>query len=136
MIAAIEKTIELDAEPERVWKALTVGNELARWFPDVSAFDMEPDAHGAFTWEQHGSYAARVEAFEPPSLLTWRWVRKRDTDVESGQTTLVEFRLRPRPGGGTILDLRESGFARPEDRQDNNNGWDQELGELVCYLQP
>lgn len=135
MIDAIEKTVEFNAEPERVWRALTVGEELVQWFPDVSAFDMSPDAHGAFTWQQYGRHAARVEVFEPPTHLAWRWVRKPEMDVETGQTTLVEFHLRPRPGGGTILDLRESGFARPEDRKDNNSGWDHELGELVRYLE-
>ncbi len=135
MIDAIEKRMEFDAEPERVWRALTDGAELAQWFPDVSAFDLAPGAEGAFTWADHGSHAARVEAFEPPNFLAWRWVRDPDKDLDTGVTTLVEFRLSARDGGGTILDLRESGFVREQNRQDNDDGWKSELGELTQYLQ-
>lgn len=133
MSEAIEKRMELDAEPERVWRALTIGSELAQWFPD-RAFDMTAGAAGDLFWRKHGHYAARVEAFEPPSYLAWRWVRDAESDVDSGVTTLVEFRLTPRVAGGTILELRESGFVRPEDRESNDGGWDHELGELVQYL--
>ena len=135
MIDAIEKRLEFDAEPERVWRALTDGAELAQWFPDAGAFDMAPGAEGAFTWAKHGSHAARVEAFEPPTYLAWRWVKRPEMDLETGETTLVEFRLGPRDGGGTVLDLRESGFLREQDRQENDGGWKSELGELTQYLQ-
>ena len=135
MIEIIEKRMELDAEIDRVWRALTDGAELAQWFPDVGAFDMAPGAEGAFTWANHGSYAARVVAFEPPGFLAWRWVRDPEMNLDTGVTTLVEFRLTARDGGGTVLHLRESGFVRERDRQDNEGGWKSELGELTRYLQ-
>lgn len=133
MIEAIEKRMEFDVAPERVWRALTDGGELAQWFPDT-AFDLSPGAKGAFVWKEHGSYPVRVEAFEPPSYLAWRWVSNPGTDVGSGSTTLVEFRLLPRDGGGTILDLRESGFERDKDREANVGGWKHEFGELAEFL--
>ena len=131
MIEAIEKRVELDADPDRVWRALTDARELAQWFPDAGAFDLAAQTDGAFVWKNHGSYAVRVEAFEPPTYLAWRWVRDAETDIDTGVTTLVEFRLLARDGGGTILDLRESGFERAEDRESNVNGWNHELGELA-----
>jgi uncharacterized protein YndB with AHSA1/START domain len=133
MIDAIEKRVEFDVEPERLWRALTDAAELTQWFPD-RATDMAPGADGAFFWEKHGSYAFRVEAFEPPTFLAWRWVRDANSDLDGSVTTLVEFKLSRRGGGGTILDLRESGFVREEDRKDNDGGWDHELGELSALL--
>ncbi|MDH3523413.1 MAG: SRPBCC domain-containing protein [Acidobacteriota bacterium] len=134
MIDAVEKRMEFDAAPERVWRAITDGAELASWFPDVSAFDLAPGAEGAFTWKSHGSFAARVEAFEPPAYLAWRWVQRAGDDVDGSGTTLVEFRLSARAGGGTVLELRESGFVREEDRKDNDGGWDSELSQLAVFL--
>ncbi|MCV0403196.1 MAG: SRPBCC domain-containing protein [Chloroflexi bacterium] len=32
-LPAIERTLELDASPERVWRAISDPDELARWFP-------------------------------------------------------------------------------------------------------
>lgn len=134
MIEAIETRVELDAEPERVWRALTVGTELARWFPDGGAFDLGAEGEGAFTWREHGAFAVRVEAFEPPTFLAWRWARDPDTALDGGVSTRVEFRLSARAGGGTLLELRESGFVREEDRKANVGGWKHELGELAALV--
>ena len=75
-----------------------------------------------------------IEAFEPPTYLAWRWVTDAGTDLDSALATLVELRLTRREDGGTILDLRESGFAHEKNRQENDGGWDHELGRLVDYL--
>ncbi len=134
MTPAIERRMEFDASVERVWRALTDGRELASWFPDTAAFDMGEGVSGEFVWAEHGRYAVRVEAFEPPRYVAWRWSREADTPVGDGPSTLVEFRLSERPGGGTVLELRESGFERPQDRQSNVDGWTHELAELVELL--
>ncbi len=133
-IDAIERRVEFDAEPERVWKAVTDGRELASWFPDAGAFDLAPGAEGDFVWDNHGTYAVRVEAFDPPRHVAWRWARDAETPLDDGPSTLVEFTLTPRAGGGTILDLRESGFVREQDRQSNIGGWKAELAELVDFV--
>ena len=48
---------------------------------------------------------------------------------------LVEWTLTPRADGGTTLFLRESGFRRPEQRAENDEGWTSELAELLAYLE-
>jgi uncharacterized protein YndB with AHSA1/START domain len=117
-----------------VWRALTLGDELASWFPDGGAFDLAPEAEGRFVWKEHGRYAVRVEVFEPPRRLAWRWAKDTEVDLDAGANTLVEFTLSERPGGGTVLELRESGFATPEHLESNTGGWRAELGELAAFL--
>lgn len=131
----IEKTLELNAPVDRVWRALTEPSELARWFPDrVEQAGVALGADGRFVWEQHGRFAFRLEALEPPNRLVWRWARDPETSLEDGVTTEVEWVLEARPDGGTTLRLRESGFQRREHHESNNKGWDAELGELVELL--
>lgn len=131
---AIERTLELRAAPERVWRALTEADEIARWFGDTAELEARQGAEGWLGWNDYGRFAVRVERCEPPRRFAWRWAREADTPVDEGPSTLVEWRLTPRDDGGTTLELRESGFERPEDRQDNVGGWKHELGELVEYL--
>ncbi len=132
---AIERTLELRSEPEKVWKALTDEKELARWFPDEAAeLDLRPGGDGAFSWENHGRFAVRVETVEPNKKLVWRWARRPGTPIEGGPSTLVEWTLTPRPGGGTLLELRESGFETLQAREQNVEGWNAELKELVALL--
>ncbi len=42
--------------------------------------------------------------------------------------------LTPNQSGGTTLVLLESGFETEGRRQQNDSGWDEELGELVELL--
>lgn len=134
MSRVIEKRMELEADVARVWRALTLEDELAAWFPNAGAFDLAAGAEGRFVWEKHGRYAVRVEAFEPPHRLAWRWAKDPEVELDAGPNTLVEFTLSERPGGGTILELRESGFATAEHFQGNSEGWRAELAELVELL--
>lgn len=133
-VAAIERTLELQAAPEAVWRALTDPEQIAGWFSDAVQVKMEKGSEGWFVWQEHGRYAVRVEELDPGRRLTWRWARKPETPVDQGASTLVEWTLSPRDDGGTTLHLRESGFVREEDRQQNVEGWRAELAELQELL--
>ena len=131
---AIERTLELHVDPERVWRALTDPDELGRWFGDDSALDLRVGGEAWFGWERQGHFSARLEKVEGPRRLVWRSGRDAATPVDAGASTVVEWTLEPLPDGGTRLRLRESGFARPEDRAENDQGWTEELAELESYL--
>ena len=51
----IDRTIELDASPARVWVALADPDGLAAWFPDrVEGLAPEEGAAGWLVWDNHG----------------------------------------------------------------------------------
>ncbi len=130
----VEKTLHFQASRERVWKAITDPTELAMWFGDEAELDLRVGGDGAMTWENHGRYEMRVEELEPPRRIVWSWVGKAGVAFDDAQTTRVEWELTEREDGGTTLYLRESGFLTDPDRQQNDDGWDEELGELVELL--
>ena len=131
----IDRRLDLHAPIERVWQALTDEGELQRWFPPTAELAAADGAEGWLDWGELGRYAIRVEAFEPPRRLVWRWAREADTPLEQGQTTIVEWTLESIDGDRTRLILRESGFTAPEHHQGNSEGWDQELAELRGFLE-
>jgi len=133
---AIERTLELRANPDKVWEALTDPVQIGRWFPDDGVeFDLNVGADGYFKWNHCGRYAVRVEAIEPKTRIAWRWARTEETPIDEGPTTLVEWTLTPLPGGGTQLELRESGFETLKAFEENSEGWTSELAELVALLE-
>lgn len=136
MIDAIEKTLELDASRERVWRALTAPDELSSWFPDEArGLEVRPGGDGWWHWEAHGRYAVRFEVVDPPGRLVWAWARDPDVGVDESPSTTVEWRLEPLDGGArTRLHLREDGFLDRESRERNAEGWRHELGELRTCL--
>jgi uncharacterized protein YndB with AHSA1/START domain len=132
---AIERTIELSVPRDRVWRAITDPDELARWFPQKAEWTLEPGGDGVFTWDEHGGYRVRVEAVEAPVYLAWRWANQAETPLdEATEVTLVEWWLDAREDGGTTLRMQESGFILAEHREGNAQGWDEELGELTELL--
>lgn len=134
MILEVEKTIQLSASPERVWRAITQADEIAAWFPETIKWEAQMGGKGWFGWEKHGRYAVRIEAFEPPRFMAWRWAREADRTLAETDTTVVEWTLTPREEGGTTLHLKESGFKGEEYRSGNDSGWDAELRELLELL--
>ncbi len=134
MTLSVEKTIALNATPERVWRAITEADEISAWFPESIQWDARVGGSGWFGWENHGRYAVTIEAFEPPRYMAWRWARESGKPLAETDTTLVEWTLSARDGGGTTLHLRESGFRTEEYRSGNDSGWDAELRELVELL--
>ncbi len=104
---SVERTLELAAPPEGVWRALTDPKELARWFPDrVDQDGFGPGAQGRFFWENHGAYAFRVEAAERPKRLVWCWARDAETPLDEGVTTQIEWVLEPRAHDASPLRVR------------------------------
>jgi uncharacterized protein YndB with AHSA1/START domain len=134
-LPAIERTLELPAPVERVWRAITDPVELARWFPQRATWDLRPGGTGTFTWEGDGDFPILIEAVDPPRHLAWRWGREAGSDpATDSSATLVEWWLERRADGGTTLRLRESGFQVPEHRAGNEEGWTEELAELAGLL--
>jgi uncharacterized protein YndB with AHSA1/START domain len=134
-LPAIERRLDLAAAPDRVWRSLVEPAELTTWFGTGAAFRAEPGAPGWMDFgPQDGRFHLRVEAVDHGRYLAWRWARERDTPVDAGPSTLVEWWVAGSPDGGTILRLRESGFAEERDLDMNTFGWLDELGELAEHL--
>lgn len=130
----IEKTIEFDAPIDRVWSAITDSTELRQWFGHEARFEPVVGFEGAMIWENHGSFALRVEEVEAPNRLVWSWVHEAGVPFSEAPSTRIEWTLSERDGGGTTLYLRESGFRTDEHYGQNVDGWNEELGELVELL--
>jgi len=130
----IDREMEFAASPERVWAAITDPTELSRWFGDQTRLELVPGSDGAMIWDDHGSFALRVEEVDPPRRIVWSWVHEAGVAFEDAPSTRVEWTVRPRDGGGTVLHLRESGFLTEHHHQQNTDGWVEELAELEALL--
>ncbi|HEX6049339.1 MAG TPA: SRPBCC family protein [Gemmatimonadaceae bacterium] len=138
----IEREISIDAPVERVWDVITQGEHVGKWFGDVTAeIDLRPGGRFTCTWAEHGTVFGIVERVERPRVFAYRWARPLGAEVQSGNSTLVEFTLVP-DGTGTRLTVVESGFRdldltdeeRAKYAAGNVEGWKSELNELVEYL--
>ena len=136
----IEREVLIDAPVEAVWAVLTEPEHVGGWFSNVAEIDLRPGGAATLTWKKHGDVRLRVEKVEPPHAFSFRWARP-GAEPRAGNSTLVEFSLSPEDGS-TRLRMVESGFreleADDEEKaryaEENDRGWDHELGELLEYV--
>ena len=131
----IDRTIDIDAPPERVWRALTDANELSKWFK--VSLDGEIAA-GREVWmtslhEGHEHIRFRVAFIEltPPVRFVWEWHANavdQAFDYSKEKRTTVTFTLEP-TARGTRLTVSETGFdgvslsRRAKAFSENSKGW-------------
>jgi uncharacterized protein YndB with AHSA1/START domain len=135
----IERTVELDHPPEKVWAALTTAEGLGTWFGDAGArIDLRPGGAAEMSWNDGFTVHMRVERVEEPTVFGYTWQLK-GLPEDDPRRTYVEFTLEP-TGEGTRLTVVETGFAQlpgdvyGDEYQGHVDGWRSELGELARYL--
>jgi uncharacterized protein YndB with AHSA1/START domain len=134
----VTRTVFITAPRERVWEALTVPEQITRWFGQTARFDsLTVGASGSFGWEGYGEFPVRIEEVDEPAAFAFTWGTPGEPITPQNSTT-ARFTLEE-VDDGTLLTVVESGFADLEDpaasMEDNRGGWDSELGELVAYLE-
>ena len=101
----VERETILDAEPERVWEALTDDSLLAEWFADEARLDPWEGGEVEFACED-GERRGTVQTVEDERELSFTW--RRDGEGVS----LVTFTLEP-VEVGTRLIVVERGLDAP-----------------------
>ena len=134
----IERTVQLNHPPERVWAALTTAEGLGTWFGNSAEVDLRVGGQAKLRWDSGDTATLNFERVEPPHVLGYTWGLY-GLPADDPRRTYVEFTLEP-SGAGTTLTMVESGFAQLPDESykkafsGNTEGWTHELGELVAYL--
>ena len=142
----IEKTIELKAPVERVWRALADPAEFGAWFRVKLDGTFAPSevsrGHMTYPGYEHLVWEAKIVSMDSPRLFSFTWhpyAVEPETDYSGEPPTLVEFRLEPL-GSGTRLTVVESGFdALPEHRRDialrmNDGGWTTQVKNIQAHV--
>lgn len=142
----IEKCIALNAEPARVWRALTDYREFGEWFrvrlerPFVTGKTVRGNIQ--YPGYEHLVMEVLVKEMTPQRVFSFEWhphAVDPKMDYSHEKRTLVEFRLEETPAG-TALVVRETGFEGvPEARrqrahQMNSQGWEIQLKAIREYL--
>ena len=110
MTDRIEKTVDLKAPVERVWRAVTDHKEFGAWFRVDMETPFAPGqpARGRITHPgfEHVVWEAVVQQIVPTSLFSFTWhpyAVDGDADYSKEQPTLVEFRLEPIATGTRLI---------------------------------
>ncbi|WP_159607179.1 SRPBCC family protein [Agromyces humi] len=139
---AVRRTIQIAAPIEKVWSAVTQPEHISQWFGTAVIHGAGVGARGTLTFEGYGVVPLRIEAFDEPRLVSYRW----GNDDASGtmpdevdeHSTVFTFTLEP-TADGTQLTVVETGFEATSDpaanMESHRGGWNDELDKLVALLE-
>jgi uncharacterized protein YndB with AHSA1/START domain len=118
----IDRQVTIDAPPEAVWKALTDGAEVERWFSFHAKVDPRVGGKLWMSWGPECEGSSTIEVCEPNRRLAWKDDAPLSTN-EAGQALRLatEYQLEGQ-GGRTRLRIVMSGFGA--------SGWDDELDSI------
>jgi uncharacterized protein YndB with AHSA1/START domain len=138
----IVKVLQIDAPPERVYKAFTDKKDILQWMSDH--FEIDPRKGGKFKMGQEADgYATTGEFLEvvPNQLLVYTW-RMNEYDKSTGKKipnwsddnpskVTVKFE---KAGKGTKITVRHEGFPeQDEEYWGHEVGWEMLGGEVLKY---
>lgn len=143
----IEKTVNLRAGIDRVWRALTDHEEFGEWFRVKidGPFIVGSASTGRFTFDGCGDtrWTSFIKDMKAPHYFSFTWhpyAVEAETDYAKEPQTLVEFKLEEIESG-TRLTVIETGFdALPAERQPialrmNTGGWEEQMRNIKEYLE-
>jgi uncharacterized protein YndB with AHSA1/START domain len=146
-LSRIDRTIEVNAPPDRVWRVLTTAADLAAWFHVAIEGEFAPGAEVWMTSTSPGyegqRFFVRVTEMTPPRRFAWQWhpgAVDPAVDYTREPCTTVTFTLEP-SGNGTRLSVSETGFneislaRRAKVYQDNSQGWATVVGWIQQYAE-
>ena len=133
----IEQTIEIDAPPETVFRALTDAGELSRWWTTRAESDPRTGGSFAYTWEFEEQTDRNHTREGVYADVTTEERLRYDWPMPLGPT-VVDFRLAPH-GDGTRLTLAHEGWGAGDEWEQSHrmhvSGWQFFLGNLKSYLE-
>lgn len=138
----VTRIVLIRAHRQAVWEAITTPELMTEWFGQKAEFEaIAIGAVGTLGWDGYGDSPVEIVELDEPAVFAFRWGQE-GKPMDESTATLVRFTLDDDPDG-TRLTLVESGFNRiagdDEHRRkradENRQGWDEELDELVAFLE-
>lgn len=112
---AVERSVLIDASPQRVWQAITDPTQLQEWYAPGCSWEI-PELQAGETIKFHNTdtdiQLATIEVVEPLREFTLRWQLD---PMHPGLTLTNSFRLEPE-NGSTRVTISQAGYeSLPED---------------------
>lgn len=133
----IQLSVELDASPEDVFRAVTEGTEVAKWLaPEARSTPPQGDKKATIwiSWGEGMSAEKEIEIYDAPNHVR----HESGKNAETNAPLYADWLIEASGGGKTTLRLVHSGFSVGADWDDDydshERGWKLMLQNLKHYF--
>lgn len=140
---SVRRTIRIAASIDKVWRAVAEPEHISRWFGRTELDGSGVGATGTMSFPDYGAIPLRVEAYEEPHRISYRWnnddaLGGLPDAIDESTSTVFTFTL-DEVDGGTQLTVVETGFeltsAPLKNLESHRTGWDEELDKMVALVE-
>lgn len=140
---SVRRTIRIAASIDKVWRAVAEPEYISRWFGRTVLDGAGVGATGTMSFPDYDVIPLRVEAYDEPRLISYRWNNDDAADglpdaIDESTSTVFTFTL-VEVDGGTQLTVVENGFERTsaprKNLESHRTGWDAELDKMVALVE-
>lgn len=96
---SVTRTVELEAQVDDVWQAVTTAELLSGWLEGEVAVDLRPGGDGTIVEPDGAVRRVRIDEVEPARRLSLHWW----PEDGSSPASTVELDLHPTPGGTRLV---------------------------------
>lgn len=133
-MAAVKHLLKIEANPQKVYAALTTASGIRSWWTDTADLDEQVGGAGVFRFHYKDVVETKVHIInlQEPALVSWAVL---DSFRPEQNGTIINFALRP-DGKGTLLHFSQDGYQNDGDTYAlMNTGWAYYLVSLKQYLE-
>ncbi len=129
--------IDVDADPARVWSALTTDAKLARWLSSNARISAREGGSFRGSVDRETELLAHIDVFAPARRL--RLIHLPSPALPAGETAIVDDLLLEPRGAQTLVRVLGSGFPQGVQYEmplrRHQAGWRLSLARLKVYLE-
>ena len=107
--ASVTRTVELDAQIDDVWEAVSTPELLGGWLEGEVELDVRPGGSGTVVEPDGAVRQVRIDEVEPTRRLALHWW----PEDGSSPASSVELDLQPTPGGTRLVVTETLAAPRP-----------------------
>jgi uncharacterized protein YndB with AHSA1/START domain len=121
----VEDTISIKAPAARVFKALTEGDEIARWWPKAAQSDPKPGGKLVLTWFNDSKMESKFEKFVPNKEVAYPFYIEHLSFTLNEKDGATELLIRHECGQDAALHVSSAwGFLKANLKCYIEKGWD------------
>lgn len=123
--------LKCSATPQKLFDALSSGNEISKWWTTSASLKPKEGAIGTFQWKAHSwTVKVKIKRIEP-TYIEWICISSNMQNTNAWENTILSFNIEKTASGGSLLLFKQTRYKNSPCFDICNDGWTFVLGKSL-----